>query len=46
MTVKDKSTGNVQEEWFDGVMICTGHHADKRMPSFDGQADFQVEKLI
>ena len=29
-------------ERFQGVLLCTGHHAEKRMPKFEGLEDYQV----
>ena len=46
MEVKDKKTGEIQRETFDGVMVCTGHHADAYIPSFPGDNEFQVQPLI
>jgi dimethylaniline monooxygenase (N-oxide forming) len=28
-------------EEFDGVMVCSGHHAEKKMPRFQGQDKFE-----
>ncbi|XP_041371196.1 flavin-containing monooxygenase 5-like [Gigantopelta aegis] len=39
--VKDHVTNEVTKEVFDGVLLCTGHHAKKHEPKFAGQEDFQ-----
>ena len=39
--IKDKSSGQVNTEVFDGVLVCTGHHAEKKMPNFPGEKDFK-----
>ena len=36
LKVTDKETQNTTTEVFDGVLVCTGHHADKRLPTFEG----------
>ena len=46
METKNKKTGETQEDIFDGVMICTGHHADAYIPSFPGDDEFQVFHLF
>jgi dimethylaniline monooxygenase (N-oxide forming) len=43
--VKDLKEGVVSEEIFDGVLICTGHHADKRMPNFAGEEYFKASLI-
>ena len=30
-------------ETFDGVLVCSGHHAKKNEPSFPGLSDFKGE---
>lgn len=40
LTVKDLKSGNVCEEVYDAVMVCSGHHAEKKLPEFRGQNDF------
>ena len=42
METKNKKTGETQKDIFDGVLICTGHHADAYIPSFPGDDEFQV----
>ena len=44
-TVLDHKSGEESTETFDAVMVCTGHHAEKRVPSFPGLADFKGEVL-
>uniref|UniRef100_A0A0B7AE17 Flavin-containing monooxygenase n=1 Tax=Arion vulgaris TaxID=1028688 RepID=A0A0B7AE17_9EUPU len=38
---RDINSGEVVRETFDGVLVCTGHHADKHLPTFPGMSDFQ-----
>ena len=42
MEAKNRKTGETQKDIFDGVMICTGHHANAYIPSFPGDDEFQV----
>jgi dimethylaniline monooxygenase (N-oxide forming) len=37
LEVRDKDKENTTTEVFDAVMVCTGHHADKRLPTFEGE---------
>ncbi|KAJ8319576.1 hypothetical protein KUTeg_002870 [Tegillarca granosa] len=39
--VRQKVTGVVTDHVFDAVMICIGHHAQKRVPDFPGISEFQ-----
>ena len=41
LEIRDVKTGSVTKEVYDGVLVCTGHHADKHWPTFPGQEDFQ-----
>ena len=41
LDVCDKATGKTTKETYDAVLICTGHHAEKNVPYFLGQADFK-----
>ena len=41
LDVCDKATGKTTKETYDAVLICTGHHAEKNVPYFPGQADFK-----
>nr|KAG5710612.1 hypothetical protein BaRGS_013258 [Batillaria attramentaria] len=34
-------TGNETTDVFDGVLVCTGHHAEKHCPSFPGMESFE-----
>ena len=34
--IKDLVTGTVDDAIFDAVMVCSGHHADKKVPSWPG----------
>ena len=36
LQVTDKNTKSSTTEIFDGVLVCTGHHAEKRLPTFEG----------
>ncbi|CAL1534301.1 unnamed protein product [Lymnaea stagnalis] len=38
---RNKSTGEEKTEIFDGVLVCTGHHAEKNAPTFPGLSQFQ-----
>ena len=38
-----KVNGTETTQAFDGVMICTGHHAHTKMPTFDGMDEFKGE---
>jgi dimethylaniline monooxygenase (N-oxide forming) len=37
LVVMNKNTKTTSTEMFDAVLVCTGHHADKRMAHFDGR---------
>ncbi|XP_050404396.1 flavin-containing monooxygenase 5-like [Patella vulgata] len=39
--VKDLNTGETQDLVFDGVLVCTGHHAVKNEPVFTGMDEFE-----
>ena len=39
--IQNHVTNEVTKEVFDGVLVCTGHHAKKHEPKFVGQEDFQ-----
>ncbi|XP_041370067.1 flavin-containing monooxygenase 5-like [Gigantopelta aegis] len=39
--VRDHVTNEVTKHVFDGVLVCTGHHAAKHEPKFAGQEEFQ-----
>ncbi|XP_050404855.1 flavin-containing monooxygenase 5 [Patella vulgata] len=39
--VKDLKTGKTEDLVFDGVLVCTGHHADKNEPVFSGMDEFE-----
>lgn len=38
--IKDLETETVSTETFDGVIVCSGHHAEKHMPYFEGEEHF------
>ena len=42
---KDESKG-VVTEIFDGILVCTGHHAEKNFPKFTGRETFKVKYSI
>lgn len=37
--------GEVREEGFDGIMVCSGHHWDPRWPSFEGMDKFAGRQM-
>ena len=41
--IRDHKTGEVENAEFDGVLVCTGHHAQKKVPTFEGQDEFEGE---
>lgn len=41
IVTKDKTTNKVETRIFDGVLICTGHHAEKNIPMFPGLDKFK-----
>ncbi|KAJ8300964.1 LOW QUALITY PROTEIN: hypothetical protein KUTeg_022483 [Tegillarca granosa] len=41
LEAKDKITGIKESLVFDAVMVCTGHHANKYIPDFEGISEFQ-----
>ena len=41
LRIKDRASGKETDEVFDGIFVCTGHHAEKHEPKFEGQDDFQ-----
>lgn len=41
LTIKDKETGQVFNEIFDGVMSASGHHASPHIPNFKGLDQFR-----
>lgn len=43
--IKDLKTGETTTETFDGVLVCTGHHAEKYLPRFEGEEEFKGEKV-
>ncbi|XP_059165641.1 flavin-containing monooxygenase 5-like [Physella acuta] len=38
---KSSNTGAEKSEMFDGVLVCSGHHADKNVPTFPGLDQFK-----
>ena len=44
LKIKDKLTGQENEETFDAVMDCTGLHGSVHWPKFPGSEEFQVCK--
>lgn len=41
VTTKDAKDGSTEEEEFDGVLVCVGHHVFPKIPTFPGQEKFQ-----
>lgn len=41
VTTRDNQTQKELTENFHGVLVCTGHHADKHMPTFPGEESFK-----
>ena len=40
--MKDRLSNEVKAEVFDGVMVCTGHHAHENIPVLPGSEVFKV----
>ncbi|XP_062577187.1 flavin-containing monooxygenase 5-like [Saccostrea cucullata] len=40
---RDLKTNQIKEQTFDGVLVCTGHHAEKNIPTFPGLDKFKGE---
>jgi len=34
---KDKNSEEIKTEVYEGVLLCTGHHAEKKLPDFEGR---------
>ncbi|XP_064615988.1 flavin-containing monooxygenase 5-like [Liolophura sinensis] len=45
MEVQDVVNQTKTTEYFDGLLICTGHHADMHLPTFQGQEKFKGQIL-
>ncbi|KAL5012746.1 hypothetical protein ScPMuIL_011297 [Solemya velum] len=43
--VRNRKTGITETNVFDGVLVCSGHHADKNLPSFHGMKSFRGRTL-
>jgi dimethylaniline monooxygenase (N-oxide forming) len=43
--ILNKNTNEERTEVFDAVMICTGHHAKKNMPCFEGEEKFKGTRI-
>ena len=41
----DHKTGRSQSETYDAVLVCSGHHAVKNLPSLSGLSDFEGRVL-
>jgi len=41
LEIKDLESGLTRTEEFDGVMVCSGHHAEKKIVHFPGQEEFE-----
>ncbi|CAG5117466.1 unnamed protein product [Candidula unifasciata] len=42
---RNRKTDEEKVEEFDGVLVCSGHHADKHVPTFPGLNDFKGQVL-
>ncbi len=45
LKIRDIKAGTETEERFDGVMLCSGHHAEIYWPTFPGQDNFQGQMV-
>ncbi|RUS85908.1 hypothetical protein EGW08_006311 [Elysia chlorotica] len=45
ISYRNIDSGETKTEEFDGVFVCTGHHAEKYVPVFPGLEDFQGKVL-
>ena len=45
LKIKDVESAKERTEVFDAVLVCTGHHADKKMPNFAGHEEFQGQQM-
>ncbi|KAL5011897.1 hypothetical protein ScPMuIL_010448 [Solemya velum] len=43
--IRDTKSRKTEIKIFDGVLVCTGHHAEKNIPSFNGLEDFRGKVL-
>lgn len=41
LTIKNLSSGKTFTKVFDAVLVCTGHHAEKKVPHFQGLENFK-----
>ncbi|BFZ05636.1 hypothetical protein BsWGS_08676 [Bradybaena similaris] len=42
---RNRKSGQEKLQVFDGVLVCSGHHADKHMPPFPGLNEFKGQVL-
>ena len=46
LRIKDlEASGAERTETFDAVLVCTGHHADKKLPNFPGHEEFKGQQV-
>ena len=45
MGIHDLITGKTATETFDAILLCTGHHADKHTPHFEGEETFKGTRV-
>lgn len=43
--IRNCETSKERIETFDAVMVCTGHHAHKHMPHFEGEENFKGTRI-
>ena len=43
--IRNRKTEEETVETFDAVLVCTGHHADKHQPKFEGEDTFKGQRI-
>ena len=43
--IRNRKTKDETIETFRAVLVCTGHHADKHMPRFEGEDVFKGQRI-
>lgn len=43
--IRDHKTGSEEHVQFDGVLVCTGHHATKNVPEIPGQELYEGKMM-
>jgi dimethylaniline monooxygenase (N-oxide forming) len=43
--LRNRQTKEERTEIFDAVLVCTGHHAEKHMPRFEGEENFKGRRV-